>query len=123
LNRNNLQAVINTKGRREPPFCKIKLFNDEGLELIVKLFCANLGFVSELYGLAKVKAENTENRLAVYLVLSGFKVYVSFKTNENIDQLVYVVDLFELNVKCHSMFPFFKLFILEGYPKYIIYHL
>lgn len=107
----------------EPPFCKIQLFNDEGLELIVELCRTNLGFVCELYGLAKIEAENTENRLAVYLVLSGFKVYVSFKTNENIDQFVYVIDLSKLNVKCHNMFPFLKLFIPLGYPKYIIYHL
>jgi hypothetical protein len=42
--------------------------------------------------------EDAEDRLSVYLVSSGLKVYVTVKSNKDVNELINVVDLFELNV-------------------------
>ena len=90
-----------------PPFALLELFNDKGLELLVKLFRALLGCIRELYRLTKVEAENTENGFSVYLVLARLEVNVTVEANENINELINIIDLSEFNVKCHSDFPFF----------------
>ena len=74
---------------------------DEIAKLCEKLVCAFLGSVGELYRLAKVKAEDAEDRLAVNLISSRFKVYVTLKAYENIYELINVVDLFKMNVYGH----------------------
>ena len=101
-----------------PPFALLELFNDKGLELLVKLLSSGFSVVSQLNGLAKVEAENTEDGLAVYLVLAGFEIYVSIKSNENVNELINVIDLSELNVKCHGYIPFQV--YLSGRTLYIV---
>ena len=82
------------------------LFNDKVLQLIIELVCALFAVIGKLDGLTEVKAEDTENRLAVYLVLAGFQVNVTLKSNEDVDQLINIVDLFEFNVKSHNFISF-----------------
>ena len=103
-----------------PPFALLELFNDKGLELLVKLLSSGFSVVSQLNGLAKVEAENTKDGLAVYLVLAGFKIYVTVESNENVNELINVIDLSELNVKCHDFFPFRCVFVRKTVYNFII---
>lgn len=97
-----------------------ELFNDKVLELLVKLVRSVLGLVGQLDGLAKVKAEDTEDRLAVYLVFAGLKVYVAVESNENVNELINVIDLSELNIKCHNSIPFKNVFVRKTIYNFII---
>ena len=75
--------------------------NDEVFKLFVKLLCALLLVIGQLNGLTEVKAENTEYRLAVYLIFAGFKVNVTLEAYEYVHQLINVVDLSEFDIKSH----------------------
>ena len=96
--------------------------NDEGSKLFAELFRTVFLIVGELYGLAEIKREDAENGLAVHLVSARFKIDVTVKSHENIDELVNVVDFFELNIECHDSFPFRNKYFLalEGYRNYYI---
>ena len=92
-----------------------RLFNDELFQLIIELICILLAFVGQLDRLTEIEAEDTENRLAVHLVLARFEVYVALKSNEDVDQLINVVDFFKLNVKSHFQSSFQKYLLVEPY--------
>ena len=87
------------KGGRAALFRVRSTFSDnEGSKLLAELLCSCLLIVGKLYRLTEIEREDTENGLAIYLVSSGLKVYVTVKSNKDVNELINVVDLFELNV-------------------------
>ena len=96
--------------------------NDEGSKLFAELFRTVFLIVGELYGLAEIKREDAENGLAVHLVSARFKIDVTVKSHENIDEFVNIVDLFELDIECHGFFlsEIHISFPIEGYCNHYI---
>ena len=78
------------------------LFNYERRKLFIKLRFS-IAFVCDLDGLTKVKTEDAEDGLAVYLVSATLEVNVAFKADENIHERINIVYFTKMNFCCYFL--------------------